>query len=411
MKKITPFVAACCILLSSCNTGMNEANKEEAIGDETPGQPVEIREQDAGFEAAFPGQTRAPGVQTTTAYDARIITDQLDSPWGIAAMPDGRLLVTEKGGSMRIVAVDGQVSEKITGIPDVVDKGQGGLLDVALDPEFGSNRMVYWTFTEARDNGNLTSVARGVLSKDDRRIENASVIFRATPVFEGDKHYGSRLLFDRSGNLFVTTGDRFEEERRQQAQDLNSALGKVLRISKDGKPASGNPNAGQSGVGAAVYSYGHRNVQGIGIHPESGDIWISEMGPQGGDELNHIEPGKNYGWPVITYGIEYNDDKIGKAITQREGMEQPVYFWDPVLSPSGMTFYKGDAIPEWKNNLFIGGLNSHHIARIVLEGRRVVGEERLLADQQQRFRSITEGTDGALYAITDEGRLYRIGAN
>ncbi len=410
MLKYTPVVAALCFAFASCNSGMNEASKEEAVGNETPGQPVETREQDAGFEPAFAGQFRAPAIKTSTAYDVQVLTDQLNKPWGITPLPDNRFLITEKEGTMRLVSQDGQVSDKIGGIPEVMSDGQGGLLDVKLDPDFASNRTIYWTFSEPRDNGNLTAVAKGVLSKDDLRIENATVIFRATPAFEGDKHFGSRLIFDNSGNLFVTTADRFEEERRMQAQDTNSALGKVLRITKDGKPASGNPFAGQSGANAAVYSYGHRNVQGIGIHPETGEVWISEMGPQGGDELNHIQAGKNYGWPVITYGIEYNDDKIGQAITQQEGMEQPVYFWDPVLSPSGMTFYKGDAIPEWKNNLFIGGLNSHHISRIVLENNSVVGEERLLADQQQRFRSVTEGNDGALYAITDEGRLYRIGA-
>ncbi|GAA4469533.1 PQQ-dependent sugar dehydrogenase [Nibrella saemangeumensis] len=398
-------------LFSACNTGTNDASKEEAVGNETPGKPVETRPQDAGYKPAFAGQFRAPGVQTTTPYEARVITDKLAKPWGIAAMPDGRFLITEKAGTMRIVSADGQVSDKIAGVPAVVDKGQGGLLGVTLDPDFGSNRTVYWTFTEQQAGGNLnlTAVAKGVLSADGRRLDNVRVIYRATPAYEGDKHYGSRLAFDKAGNLYVTTADRYEPERRKHAQDVTSSLGKVLRLTKEGQPAPGGPFAGQSGAKAEIYSMGHRNIQSIDFHPQTGALWIAEMGPQGGDELNAVEPGKNYGWPVITYGIEYNDDKIGNAITQKEGLEQPVYFWDPVLSPSGMTFYRSNAIPEWQNNLFIGGLNSHHIARLVLDGRWVVGEERLVADQQQRFRAVTEGTDGALYAITDEGRLYRIG--
>ncbi|GAA4414331.1 PQQ-dependent sugar dehydrogenase [Nibrella viscosa] len=409
MKQVAVVLAGAFLMLGSCNTGTNDASKEEAIGNETPGQPVETREQDAGYQPAFAGQFRAPGVQTTTPYEGRVITDKLDEPWGIAAMPDGRFLITEKGGTMRIVTQDGQVGDRIEGVPAVVDKGQGGLLGVTLDPDFSANRMVYWAFTEQQGNGNLTAVAKGALSADGRRLENVRVIYRATPAYEGDKHYGSRLAFDKAGNLYVTTADRFEPERRRHAQDLTTSLGKVLRITTDGQPAPGGPFAGQSGARPEIYSIGHRNIQSIDFHPQTGELWIAEMGPQGGDELNLVEAGKNYGWPVITYGIEYNDDKIGNAITQKEGMEQPVYFWDPVLSPSGMTFYRGNAIPEWQNNLFIGGLNSHHIARLVLDGRRVVGEERLLADQQQRFRAVTEGTDGALYAITDEGRLYRIG--
>ncbi|MGI8599090.1 MAG: PQQ-dependent sugar dehydrogenase, partial [Chitinophagaceae bacterium] len=321
----------------------------------------------------------------------------------------GRFIITEKEGAIRIVTKDGKISEKITGIPEVVAKSQGGLLGITLDPDFQSNRMLYWMFSEKVSDGNVASVAKGVLSADDRNIENARVIYRASPAFDGDNHYGGRILFDKSGNLFVTTADRFKKERRVQAQDLNSALGKVLRITKDGQPAAGNPFSGRAGARAEVYSYGHRNIQGIDFHPQTGDVWISEMGPRGGDELNLIEPGKNYGWPVISYGLEYTNLKISSGISQKEGMEQPVYFWDPVLSPSGMSFYRGNAIPEWKNNLFIGGLNSYHIARLVIDNKKVIGEERLLADQQQRFRAVIEGVDEALYAITDEGRLYRIG--
>ncbi len=402
-------LAAAVLLLIGCSFGKNDASRKEAIGNETPGEPVEIRKPDVGYKPAFEGQTRVAGVKTSTPYEVSVITDKLNSPWGIAALADGRFIITEKEGAIRIVTKDGKISEKITGIPEVVAKGQGGLLGITLDPDFQSNRMLYWMFSEKVSDGNVASVAKGVLSADDRNIENARVIYRASPAFDGDNHYGGRILFDKSGNLFVTTADRFKKERRVQAQDLNSALGKVLRITKDGQPAAGNPFSGRAGARAEIYSYGHRNIQGIDFHPQTGDVWISEMGPRGGDELNLIEPGKNYGWPVISYGLEYTNLKIGSGITQKEGMEQPVYFWDPVLSPSGMSFYRGNAIPEWKNNLFIGGLNSYHIARLVIDNKKVIGEERLLADQQQRFRAVIEGVDEALYAITDEGRLYRIG--
>jgi glucose/arabinose dehydrogenase len=221
-------------------------------------------------------------------------------------------------------------------------------------------------------------------------------------------HYGGRIVFDKEGNLLISTGERSDLETRPQAQHLNSALGKVLRITKDGKPAPGNPFEGQADKRPEIYSYGHRNVQGLAFNPATGDLWETEFGPRGGDELNRIQPGKNYGWPIITYGIEYKGDKVGEGIQQKEGLEQPVYYWDPVVSPSGITFYSGKQIPEWKNNLFIGGLSSIHIVRLVIENNKVVGEERLLEKEEQRFRDITEGNDGALYAVTDNGRLYSI---
>jgi glucose/arabinose dehydrogenase len=252
-------------------------------------------------------------------------------------------------------------------------------------------------------------VAKGKLSSDEKKIENATVIYRATPAYNGTLHYGGRILFDKSGNLFVSTGERSDLVTRPQAQDLKSGLGKVIRITTEGKPASGNPFATNTNARPELYSYGHRNVQGLAFHPETGDLWEGEFGPRGGDEINLIQPGKNYGWPTITYGIEYSGEKIGSAIQQQAGMEQPVYYWDPVVSPSGMTFYSGDAIPEWKNNLFISALSGNHIVRLVIKNNKVVGEERLLAGEGQRFRAITQGTDGALYAVTDGGRLYRVG--
>lgn len=251
-------------------------------------------------------------------------------------------------------------------------------------------------------------MAKGRLSNDEKTIENPRVIYQALPTYNGNKHYGSRLVFDRKGNLFVSTGERSDLVTRPQAQQLNSALGKIIYITKEGQPVQGNPFVKTQDARPEIYAYGIRNAQSLDIHPVTGELWESEMGPRGGDEVNIIKAGKNYGWPVITYGIEYNGKTIGEGITQKQGLEQAVYYWDPVISPGGMTFYRGNLISEWKNNLFIGGLSSKHIIRLVISNNRVVGEERLLADQNQRFRDVGEGTDGALYAVTDEGRLYRI---
>ncbi|RYZ31533.1 MAG: PQQ-dependent sugar dehydrogenase, partial [Sphingobacteriales bacterium] len=306
-----------------------------------------------------------------------------------------------------IVSATGEVTEAITGIPEVNPAGQGGLLGLTLDPAFASNRTVYWVFSEQSSEGNVTAVAKGNLSADEKSIENATVIYRANPVFKSNLHYGGRILFDKTGHLVVSTGERSSRESRVQAQDLNSGLGKIVRITKDGKPAAGNPFA--TGARPELYSYGHRNVQGIAFHPVTGDLWNHEFGPRGGDELNRVVPGKNYGWPVITYGIEYGGDKVGEGITQKTGMEQPVYYWDPVVSPSGMTFYTGNDVSEWKNNLFISCLSGQHVARLVISNNKVVGEERLFSDLGQRFRDIIQGKDGALYTVTDQGRMYRIG--
>ncbi|MBE9461369.1 PQQ-dependent sugar dehydrogenase [Dyadobacter subterraneus] len=372
------------------------------------GAPVETQKANSDYKPAFEGQTRIGSVKSATAYEGKVLTEELKNPWGITSLPDGRLIVTEKAGTMRIATTDGKLSAPITGIPAVNADGQGGLLGIRVDPDFAKNRMVYWVFSQALATGNLTAVAKGKLSADEKKIEGATVIYQATPAFKSTLHYGGRILFDKNNNLVISTGERSDLITRPQAQQLNSSLGKVIRITKDGKPAAGNPFVGKADAKPELYSYGHRNVQGLAFHPVTGDLWEVEFGPRGGDELNRIEPGKNYGWPTITYGIEYSGKKVGDAIQQKEGMEQPVYYWDPVVSPSGITFYSSNNIPEWKNNLFIGGLSSMHIARLIIENNKVVGEERLLEDQHQRFRDITEGKDGALYAVTDQGRLYRV---
>jgi aldose sugar dehydrogenase len=397
-------------LFFACNTSSHNNNNTDTASPSN-GDPVETREANTNYKPAFEGQTRIAGVKTTTPYEARIITNGLSRPWGIATLPDGRLLITEKDGNMRIVTTTGEIVTMITGLPKVNSGGQGGLLDVTIDPAFTTNRMVYWTFSEPITGGNVTSVAKGRLSDDEKKIENPIVLYRALPAYNNTMHFGSRVVFDRSGHLFVSSGERSDLETRPQAQHLNSGYGKIVRITTDGKPAAGNPFLNNSAAKPEIYSYGHRNPQGLAIHPVTGDLWESEMGPRGGDEINIIKGGKNYGWPAITYGIEYGGQKISGGATQKEGMEQPIYYWDPVLSPSGMIFYSSNNIPEWKNNLFICGLNSNHIARLVIENNKVTGEERLLADQKQRFRDITEGNDGALYAVTDDGRLYRIGKN
>ena len=397
---------------NACGEGNGDSGKNTTI--ETPktdtgSAPVETKAPNSNYKPAFAGQTRIAGISTSAAYEGKVLSTDLKNPWGIATLPDGRFLITEKRGNMRIATADGKVTEPITGLPAVNPRGQGGLLGLTIDPGFAQNRIVYWVFSENLPEGNLTSVAKGKLSSDEKTIEGATVIYRATPAYNGTLHYGGRILFDRSGNLVVSTGERSDQQTRPQAQDLKSGLGKVIRITTDGKPASGNPFAGNTNARPELYSYGHRNVQGLAINPATGDIWENEFGPRGGDELNLIKPAKNYGWPTITYGIEYSGEKVGAAIQQQQGMEQPVYYWDPVVSPSGMTFYTGNDMPEWQNNLFVGCLSGQHIARLVIKNDRVVGEERLLSSENQRFRDITQGKDGALYAVTDQGRLYRVG--
>ena len=389
--------------VASLSLGWNDAQAQQ------PTTSVETKNPNADYKPAFAGQTRIGAVATKSPYEGKVLTSDLKLPWGIAAMPDGRFIVTEKAGTMKIVSASGTVGEAINGVPKVSSEGQGGLLGICLDPDFSANRLVYWAFSEPLPEGTLTSVAKAKLSQDEKTLENVTVIYRATPAYKGSLHYGGRVLFGKDGNLFVSTGERSDKVTRPQAQDLNSGLGKIIRITVDGKPASGNPFAGNAKARPELYSYGHRNVQGIALHPVTGELWETEFGPRGGDEINRVVPGKNYGWPIITYGIEYRGDKIGDAIQQKSGLEQPVYYWDPVISPSGITFYNGDGMPEWKNNLFISALSGMHICRIVIENNKVVGEERLLKGENQRFRDITQGIDGALYAVTDQGRLYRIG--
>lgn len=308
---------------------------------------------------------------------------------------------------MVIVTREGQISPALTGVPAVFSNGQGGLLDVALDPNFTSNRLVYFSYSENRGNSqNGTSVARGRLSTDERGLENVTVIFRQVPAWNSSLHFGSRLVFDRNGLLYVTLGERSNPEPRQQSQDRNSHLGKVVRINPDGTVPSGNPFVGVANTRPEIWSYGHRNVQSAALHPVTGELWTVEHGPRGGDEINRPEAGKNYGWPIITYGIDYSGSPIGSGITAQEGMEQPIYYWDPVIGPSGTTFYEGDMFP-WQNNLLIGSLNPGGVVRIMLNGNRVVGEERLLSELK-RVRDVEVTSDGAFWVVNDNGELVRV---
>lgn len=404
------------IALATCSIGCGGGTSENktdttatiAPADSAKLGPLETQAANSNYKPAFEGQTRINAVKTTTPYQVDKLWGDTVKPWAVIVLPDDRLLITFKAGYMQIHGADGALQKKITGFPKVDDAGQGGLLDVALDPDFTSNNIIYWSFSEPYKKGNLTAVAKGKLNEAAGKVENPTVIFRATPELDNSKlHYGSRLVFDKDGNLFVSAGERSVLNGRAQAQLLSAGLGKVFKITKDGKPAPGNPFADQKDAKPEIYSYGHRNPQGLDINPVTGELWEVEFGPRGGDELNRIQPGKNYGWPVITYGIEYNGNKIGDSIQQKEGMEQPIYYWDPVMSPSGITFYKGNTIPEWENNLFIGGLSSMHIARIVIKDNKVVGEEWLLTDKKERFRDVAY-SKGLLYTVTDNGNLYRI---
>jgi glucose/arabinose dehydrogenase len=369
--------------------------------------PVETKAGFANYKPAHPGQTRVAGAKTTTPYKVEKIAEKLGNPFAIVAMPDGRLMVTLKSGTMEIHDKDGALVKKITNLPEVVYAGQGGLLDVAFDPSYTNNKMIYWSYSEKVEGGSATAVAKGKLNEAAGKVDDITVIFRQTPATKGNLQFGSRLVFDKNGDLYVSLGEKFAPDVRVQAQQLNSDLGKIVHITKDGKPVGGGPFASQSDAKPEIVSYGHRNPEGLDIDVSTGKLWESEFGPHGGDEINLIRPGKNYGWPVITYGLEYSGDKVGEGIQQKAGMEQPVYYWDPVVSPSGICFYKGNAIPEWKGNLFVACLSGQHIDRLIIKNNKVVGEERLLTDKNNRMRDITY-SNGMLYAITDDGDIYRI---
>ncbi|MBA2409206.1 MAG: PQQ-dependent sugar dehydrogenase [Gammaproteobacteria bacterium] len=352
---------------------------------------------------------QAPQSPTPAPVDAPIqtsvVADGLEHPWGLEFLPDGRMLVTERPGRLRIVDNDGTVSEPLGGVPEVYTSSQGGLLDVALSPAFESDRLIYLSFSEPDGDVAGTAVARGKLSRNGLR--NVEVIWRQTPKINSSNHWGSRIAFAPDGTLFVTTGDRYD--LRQDVQDLSTTIGKVIRINADGTIPQDNPFVDRPGTKPEIWSYGHRNLQGAAIHPETDQLWTLEHGAMGGDELNHPKAGLNYGWPVITYGVDYTGVKIGEGVAKK-GMEQPVYFWDPVIAPSGALFYTGTRFPDWRGDLFVGSLAESVLVRLDMQGGRVASETRFLEDVGERVRDVRQGPDGLVYVITDEsdGKIIKL---
>jgi glucose/arabinose dehydrogenase len=417
---------------TACAQGGRDAAKTSASTNastaSTPAcAPVETRTANAPEQKpAFAGQTRACAVKSEAAFDVTVLAKGLERPWAVEPLPGGDLLITEKPGRMRIVSTKGEVGQPIGGLlpigsggvsaasgqgglPPITARGQGGLLDVALSPNFSRDRTIFWSFSEQREGGSGTSVARGRLSEDRRNLDQVRIIFRALPTYNNGLHFGSRLAFGPDGMLYITLGDRFDRPNRSKVQQLDSHFGKIIRINPDGSAPADNPFAGKPGALPEIWDIGHRNVQSAAFD-DRGRLWTIEHGAKGGDELNLIERGKNYGWPLATYGEEYSGEPIPGAVTAREGYEQPVYYWDPVIAPSGAQFYTGDAFPAWRGSLFIGALVEKRLVRLVIKDNRVVGEEHLLTDRGQRIRDVRQGLDGALYIVTDEadGELWRI---
>ena len=365
---------------------------------------------------AFAGQTDAPEKKLGVAFDIVALTESLRNPWGMTFLPNGKMLVTERIGYLRVVNADGSlVPGAVSGLPAVDNRGQGGLLDVALDPNDATNNLIYWSYSEPRENGsNNTAVARGrFVEGPPARVENVQVIYHQGPSLNSTAHYGSRLNFLKDGTLLITHGERSITEGRMQAQRMDGLLGKVARINADGSIPKDNPFVGKPNTREEIYSLGHRNIQSAVLHPTTGELWEVEHGTRGGDELNVVRKGKDYGWPTVAYGIEYAGGPITGGITAKEGTEQPLYYWDPVIGPSGMAFYTGDLVPAWKGSLFIGGHQTNDLVRLSLDGEKVTGEERLLTDRtpRLRLRDVRQGPDGALYLLTDEpltGKLLKL---
>ncbi|MGI9413812.1 MAG: PQQ-dependent sugar dehydrogenase [Hyphomicrobiales bacterium] len=359
----------------------------------------------AVFLAAPAAHADAQTIETEH-HSLRVVSvaDGLDEPWSLAWMPDGRMLVTEKPGRLRVVARDGRLSKPVRGVPKVASAGQGGLLDVILDPAFGTNRKIYFSYSEPGQGGQGTAVASATL--DGNRLTGLKVLFRQTPKSGGGRHFGSRLVIARDGTLFITVGDRGQRDR---VQNTKINRGQVIRIHTDGRIPDDNPFVGRKGFRPETWSHGHRNPQGAALHPVTGKLWVHEHGPSGGDEVNVVEAGRNYGWPVIGYGRHYSGAKVGVG-TSKPGLEQPVHYWDPSIAPSGMAFYTGDKFPKWKGNLLVGALGHQTVVRLVLDGEKVIGEERLLDNLGERIRDVRIGPDGHIYLLTDsaDGRILRI---
>jgi len=358
--------------------------------------------------AIVSGPAAAETVYKSEHYRLRLVTvaKGLEHPWSFAFLPDGRILVTERPGRLRIVGPGGTLSAPVKGVPRVYARGQGGLLDVILDPDFAANRVIYLSYAEPGAGGAGTAVARATLT--DGALSGLKVIFRQTPKASTSRHFGSRLVIARDGTLFVTVGERGQRER---AQDPSVNRGQIVRIYRDGTIPKDNPFMGKSGYRPEIWSYGHRNPQGAALHPVTGKLWTVEHGARGGDEINIPLPGRNYGWPVIAYGRHYWGGKIGEG-THKAGMEQPIHYWDPSIAPSGMAFYTGDKYPRWTGNVFVGALRFQLLSRLVLDGEKVVKEERLFKELNERIRDVRQGPDGYLYMLTDsdEGVLLRIEA-
>jgi glucose/arabinose dehydrogenase len=357
-------------------------------------------------QAPVPGLTRAPAAKSDARFSVVTVASGLDHPWGLQFLPDGRMLVTERTGRLRLVTANGRLSPPVAGVPAVLtNSGQAGLFDVVLDPGFAQNHILYLAYFERRPRGQGMSVARAKL--EDGKLAGLKVIFRAQPETGPAINLGGRLVANKDGTLFVSVGDRFTE--RDKAQDLSADNGKIVRIDSDGSIPKDNPFVSRKGARGEIWTLGHRNPEGLAIRPSDGSLWDVEHGAKGGDEINLIKPGHNYGWPIITYGVDYSGERIGIG-TSKQGMDQPVYYWDPSIAPSGMAFYTGDLFPQWKGNLFIGALKFKSVRRLVMSGDKVVGEEVLLGDLGERIRDIRQGPDGALYILTDNanGRILKL---
>lgn len=362
--------------------------------------------------AACANDDKQPPVQKMDGLRVVTVASGFSFPWGLAFLPDGEMLVTERSGALRRVGSNGKVSAPLGGVPAARVRGQGGLLDIALDPGFAGNRLVYLSYAEAgADNTSGLAVARGTLRADRTALDNVQVIFRQTPKVDSDGHFGGRLVFSKDGHLFITLGDRQRDRERGKAQQLDKHHGKIVRILPDGRIPADNPFVKNTGARPEIWSLGHRNPQGAALHPVTGELWASEHGPQGGDEINIVRSGKNYGWPVVTYGHEYvTGFQVGEG-SSKPGMEAPITWWVPKsIAPSGLAFYTGNRYPEWKGNLFSGALAGEALWRLQLDGNRVIARQPLLTQLGERIRDVRQGPDGWLYLLTDSsnGRVLRL---